>query len=118
MARPTRTSDGSATVSLPTNVQSDPSFETAAVTVVPTRVTFNQVGAPVPGAVVCVVRVPSAGRRWNASPSASEAKANACADAGDSDALIITPALVQGSVPMTDVTRATISPSPVMRRYV
>src|SRR5689334_15744255 len=97
----------------PKDVQLAPSCEIAAVTVEPDRVSLSQ-GLPVTDAPPRkVVLPPDADRVMNSTPPSGLTSSNTCAESGDVDCRIITPAFAYGeAVRLIPSSCATIDPSP------
>src|SRR5579872_1925458 len=96
-ARPASTFVDIVNVSLPTVVQVVPSADSYAVMTLPARVSFTQRGAVDMDPAVLTLVLPSATRRWNARPFAEDTSMKACADEGESEPRIITPAFTHAA---------------------
>ena len=112
--RPKYTWLGSDIVTEPTEVQLTPSGEVYPRNRLPTRVSRTQYGATTCGPAVRLLPPPAEMRRWKEVPLPGVITIIACREFAVSDCRIMTPALAESFVFCTPLTRARISPSPVM----
>jgi len=83
------------------------------VIVLPARTIFTQYGAAIPDPAIFAAAPPLLARYWNADPLAADTIMNAYAESAASDPRIITPAFDQLFTLATELTCATIWPSPL-----
>ena len=113
LASPTRALEPMGIVMLPTSVQVDPSADHEPVNRVPARTTLIHAGAAwVVGPATTTPDPPTFCRYCHAMPLAAETTIAACLALSAVDSRITTPALAQSPVFSTEVTRATMEPSP------
>src|SRR5262245_52372058 len=116
-ASPTSTVGAIETEAVPNGVQTAPSADRDAVSVVPRRSTFSHTGAAPASPDVCSVAPPVCKRRRKPTPLPPVTNTKACRAPGSVDSRIITPACENGSTLVNELTRAITVASPVIGRY-